>query len=80
MIVPKPSTLLQVAGDFNMQPDTPPYLVATTGTLDKANPQFPPMPAPITQDWKLSADPMKSAYQVANGTGTDDDLIFHIYL
>ena len=36
---------LVVAGDFNVQPGTPPYSLATTGSLDPAHAQHPP---PVT--------------------------------
>ena len=58
-----------LAGDFNLKPNSPEYLMITTGKLDEVNPTFPS--PKFDMEWKISSKPMKSAYAEANGCEPD---------
>lgn len=63
---------LVVAGDFNFKPGTQPYELVRRGELDPADPQHPPLPAPVTLrggggPWRAGCAPMRSAYREASG-------------
>lgn len=49
-----------LAGDFNFMPDSPQYRLMTTGTLEEASPDYPPMPP--GENWRpILRAPLKSA-------------------
>lgn len=65
-----------LAGDFNILPDSPHYKLLTTGTLDKADPTYPP--SKYGTEWKVQCSPMDSAYASLDG-GTESEPEFTNY-
>lgn len=55
-----------LAGDFNLKPGSPEYIMITTGKLNVDDPTYPT--PKYGMEWMISAPiPMKSAYAEANG-------------
>jgi 2',5'-phosphodiesterase len=63
----QPSSLPYIlAGDWNIKPNSSSYRLLTTGQMDKGDPDWPSPKHGMT--WEPSAKPMKSAYQIKEGS------------
>jgi 2',5'-phosphodiesterase len=55
-----------LVGDWNIKPNSSSYRLLTTGQMDKGDPDWPSPKYGMT--WEPSAKPMKSAYQIKEGS------------
>jgi 2',5'-phosphodiesterase len=55
-----------LAGDWNIKPNSSSYRLLTTGQMDKGDPDWPSPKHGMS--WEPSAKPMKSAYQIKDGS------------
>lgn len=58
-----------LAGDWNIQPTSPHYQLATTAVLSKDDPSYPTPRFGV--EWKSTISPMRSAYAVIHGKEPD---------
>lgn len=66
------------AGDFNILPDSPQYKLLTTGTLDKADPTYPPPKHGV--EWKIQSVPMDSAYALISSDGSEPEFTNYAHI